>query len=95
MIGALSLELHLPAAHSLKEKRSAIRPLLDSARARYRVAAAEVGYQDLHQRSVIEVAAVAAAGHVVTEQLDAVERLAWSLPGIEVVEARRWWSEAE
>jgi hypothetical protein len=32
---------------------------------------------------------------VVTEILDAVERYVWSLPGLEVVEARRLWLEDE
>jgi len=45
--------------------------------------------------ALIEVAAVASAGHVVTEVLDAVERLVWSVGGTEVVATHRWWSEAE
>lgn len=95
MIGALEIELHLPGCRSLKEKRSVLRPLLETSRSRYRVAIAETRYQDLHQRAVLEVAAVASAGHVVTEELDAVERLVWASPGLEVVEARRWWAESE
>lgn len=93
MIGALEIELHIPQARSLKEKRSVLRPLIESSRSRYRVAIAEVGFQELHQRAVLEVAAVASAAHVVTEELDAVERLVWSSPGLEVVSTRRWWSE--
>jgi len=91
----MSVELRIPAAHSLKEKRATLRPILDGARSRYRVAIAEVDYQDRHQRALIEVAAVASAGHVVTEVLDAVERLVWSVGGTEVVATHRWWSEAE
>ncbi len=95
MIGALEIELHFPSCRSLKEKRALLRPIVDSSRARYRVAIAEVGYQDLHQRTLLEVAAVAAAAKVVTDELDAVERLVWSSPGLEVVSSRRWWSDAE
>ncbi|MGO9558103.1 MAG: DUF503 domain-containing protein [Acidimicrobiales bacterium] len=95
MIGALEIELHFPAVRSLKEKRSLLRPIIDASRSRYRVAIAEVGHQDLHQRALIEVAAVASAAHVVTEELDAVERLVWSSPGLEVVAARRWWSDSD
>ena len=95
VIGALEIELHLPAVRSLKEKRAVLRPIIESSRSRYRVAIAETGYQDLHQRAVIEVAAVASAGRVVTEELDAVERLVWSSPGVEVIASRRWWSEEE
>jgi uncharacterized protein len=89
------MELHIPAARSLKEKRAAIRPIIDTARNRYRVAISEVGFQDLHQRALLEVAAVASAEHVVVEMLDAVERLAWSASGAEVVASSRRWLEAD
>lgn len=95
MTGVLEIELHLPGVRSLKEKRGLVRPIIDSSRSRYRVAIAEVGHQELHQRALIEVAAVASAAHVVTEELDAVERLAWSSPGVEVVSCRRWWADGE
>ena len=95
MVGVLRIELHIPTARSLKEKRSALRPLLDSARARYRVSIAEVEYQELHQRAVLQVAAVASAHHVLNETLDAVERLAWSAPGAEIVETRRGYFEED
>lgn len=94
MIGALEVELHFPSSRSLKEKRSLLRPIIDASRARYRVAIAEVGHQDLRQRALLEVAAVSSSERVVTEELDAVERLIWSSPGLDVVSARRWWSES-
>ena len=87
------VELHFPACRSLKEKRSVLRPVVDGARARFGVAVAEAGYQELHQRSIVEVAAAAAGERVVTETLDAVERYIWSLPGLEVVTAARRWLE--
>ncbi len=91
MIGALVVELHFPACHSLKEKRAVLRPIIDGARSRFAVAIAEADYQDLHQRSVVEVAAAAASARVVVETLDAVERFIWSRPGLEVVGAVRRW----
>jgi uncharacterized protein YlxP (DUF503 family) len=95
VIGALIVELHFPACRSLKDKRAVLRPVIDGARSRFSVAVAEAGYQDLHQRSVVEVAAAASEEHVVTESLDAVERYICSLPGLEVVQARRRWLEDE
>ena len=94
-VGALALDLHLPLVHSLKEKRAVIRPILDGARNRYRVAAAEVGEQQKWQRAQLGVAAVAGTtGHVV-EILDEVERFVWSFPEVEVVGADRSWMEVE
>lgn len=95
MIGALVVDVRFPGAQSLKDKRALLRPILETSRTKYRVAVAEVEHQDLLQRSVIEVAAVASAEHVVTEVLDAVERLVWSSPGVEVLTADRLWLETD
>jgi uncharacterized protein YlxP (DUF503 family) len=95
VVGVLRIELHIPASRSLKEKRATLRPILDTARNRYRVAIAEIDYQELHQRAVLQAATVASAPHVVNEVLDAVERLAWSAPAAEVVSAARYWLDEE
>jgi uncharacterized protein len=81
--------------HSLKEKRAVIRPILDGARNRYRVASAEVGAHDVWQRAVVGVSAVGATVGHVEEILDEVERFVWSFPEVEVVSAERMWADAE
>jgi uncharacterized protein YlxP (DUF503 family) len=92
-VAALAFDLHLPQAHSLKEKRAIIRPILDGCRNRYRVAAAEVAHQDRWQRAGLAVAAVSStAGHL-ANVLDEVERFVWSFPEVEVVAAERRWLE--
>jgi uncharacterized protein YlxP (DUF503 family) len=88
-------DLHLPACHSLKEKRAVITPILEGCRRRYAVAAAEVALQDKWQRAALGVAAVAGSPAHVEEVLDAVERFVWSFPEVEVVEAERSWVHAE
>ena len=87
----MRFDLHLPACHSLKEKRAVITPILEGARRRYGVAAAEVDVQDKWQRAAIGVAAVASSPKHVDEVLDAVERFVWSFPEVEVVDAERSW----
>ena len=94
-VGTIAFDLLLPRVHSLKEKRSVVKPILDGARNRYRVAVAEVGDQDLWQRSRLGVAAVASTPSHVQEVLDEVERFVWSFPEVEVVEARRSWMELD
>jgi uncharacterized protein YlxP (DUF503 family) len=87
------MTLRLHDVRSLKEKRSVIRPIVEGARRRYRVAAAEVGHQDCWREAVIGVAAVSAdAGHA-AEVVDAVERFVWSFPDVEVAGAVRRWLE--
>jgi uncharacterized protein YlxP (DUF503 family) len=90
-VRALSLDLHLPQVRSLKEKRAVIRPIIDGARNRYRVAAAEVSHQEQWQRAGLGIAVVSAgAGHA-DEILDEVERFVWSFPEVEVLAAERSW----
>ena len=54
-----------PLAHSLKDKRAVVRPIVEGSRHRFGVAAAEVGKQDRWQATELAFAAVAStAGHV-------------------------------
>ena len=52
------LELHIEFAHSLKEKRMVVKSLRDRLRSRFEVSAAEVGMQDVHQRSRLAISFV-------------------------------------
>lgn len=87
-VGALELDVLLGDVHSLKEKRSLVRPVVAELRRRFEVAVAEAGHLDLHRRSLIGVSCVAAdRGHVV-EVLDRCERLVAGRPELELLSAR-------
>src|SRR5262245_16253491 len=73
-IGLLTLELHLPYAHSLKEKRLVVQKLKDRLRAKFNVAVAEMDHQDVWQRSVIGVVSIASDQQIVEQILQSVER---------------------
>jgi uncharacterized protein len=90
-VAALSIDLRLPSARSLKDKRSIIRPILEGCRRRYRVAAAEVDHQDRWQRAGVSVAAVSSSHGHLDQILDEVERFVWSFPEVEVVGCERLW----
>ena len=88
-IGWLEFDLLLGDVHSLKQKRSAIRPLIAELQRRFAVSAAETGFQDLHRRAGVGMAVVSAdRGHIV-DVLDAVERLVASRPEMELLSVRR------
>ena len=88
-IGWLELDVLLGDVHSLKEKRSVVRPIVAELQRRFTVSAAEVGDQELHRRATIGAALVAAdRGHVV-EVLDAVERLVAARPEVDLLSAHR------
>ena len=89
---AIEVKLHLPQVHSLKEKRSVVRPILEGCRRRFQVAASEVGQQDRWQAAEMGFSAVGPSEGHVGEVLDAVERFIWSFPEVEVISCERsWW----
>jgi uncharacterized protein YlxP (DUF503 family) len=94
-VGVLSLDLRLGDVHSLKEKRSLVRPIVAELRKRYDVAAAEAGHVELHQRSLLGVAVVATGAAHCVEVLDACERLVASRPEVELLSARRQFVSEE
>ena len=88
-VGSLELDVLLGDVHSLKEKRSVVRPVVAELRRRFEVSAAEAGHLDLHRRALIGVSVVAAdAGHVI-EVLDRCERLVAGRPELELLSARQ------
>src|SRR5579864_185605 len=58
-IGLLTLEIYIPEAHSLKDKRQVLRSLKDRLRGKFNVAVAELEGQDSWQRSVVGVVSLA------------------------------------
>lgn len=58
VVGICKLILYIPACHSLKEKRQVLRRLKDRTVNKFRIPVAEVGDQDLWQKSEIGFAAV-------------------------------------
>ncbi|MGH9115919.1 MAG: DUF503 domain-containing protein [Acidimicrobiales bacterium] len=94
-VASLAMELHLPQVHSLKEKRAVLRPIIEGARRRFSVAAAEVDHQDLWQRAAIGMATVSSSVNHAEQVLDAAERFVWSFPEVEVTSSRRVWMSNE
>ena len=87
--GSMAMDLLLGDVHSLKQKRSLVRPLVAELRKKYDVSAAEAGHLDLHRRALVGVAVVAAdRGHCV-EVLDACERLVAGHPELDLLSTRR------
>ncbi len=88
---ALEVDLHIGHAQSLKDKRGVVRSIVDGARHRYHVAAAEVGDQDLWQRAQLGFAAISNSQQHTSEVIDEVSRFVWSFPEISVLDEERTW----
>ena len=88
-IGWIEFDLLFGDIHSLKEKRSVLRPVLAEVRKRFDVSIAEVDLQDLHRRAAVGAGLVAADRAHLISVLDAVENYVAYRPGIDLLSARR------
>jgi uncharacterized protein YlxP (DUF503 family) len=72
ILGSLRIELFIPTAHSLKDKRSVVKSILQRLRNEFNVSTAEVDHQDRWQIAVIGVACVSSDRRYAEQQLHAV-----------------------
>jgi uncharacterized protein len=71
IIGLLSVELFIPHAQSLKDKRMVLRSIKDRLK-KFNVAVAEVEHQDVWQRAGLGVVAISTTTEHVDRELAAV-----------------------
>lgn len=88
---AFEVEIRIPSSGSRKDRRQVVRSLLDGARGRFGVSAAEVGGQDTWQRATLGFAVVASEARLAEEVVDSLDRFLWSRPDIEVVDGEVRW----
>ena len=73
-VGILSVELHFPAAGSLKGKRKFVKSAKAQLQNRFGASVAEVDHHELWQRAGLTVACSSRGHRELQELLDAVER---------------------
>ncbi len=88
VIGTLTVDVLLGEVHSLKQKRSVVRPVVAELRRRFEVAAAETASLDLHRRAELTVAVVSSTHQHAREVLEGCERLIVEHPELTVLSAR-------
>jgi len=71
VVGLLSVELHLPEAHSLKEKRMVLRGVKDRLK-KFNVAVAEIEHHDLWQRAGLGIVTITTTDEHADRELAAV-----------------------
>ncbi|MBB5911475.1 hypothetical protein BJY24_000342 [Nocardia transvalensis] len=87
-VGALEFDVLLGDVHTLKQKRSVIRPVLAELQ-RFGVCAAEAGEQDLYRRALLGIAMVSSEMGHLTEVLDRCERHVAARPELQLLAVRR------
>ena len=91
VIGLLQIELHLPEARSLKDKRQPLRSILARVRQNHNVSVAEVAHQDEWQRAGIAIVGVNTARAAMERTLDSVLREVEETPGVVCAGEQRQW----
>jgi uncharacterized protein YlxP (DUF503 family) len=86
IVAIATWDVHLPDCHSLKEKRSVLKPLTTALRRTLNVSVAETGQQDLWQRAEITCAVVGTARAVVDEIIRAADRIVEETDGVRILD---------
>ncbi len=84
-IGLLTLEIHIPDAQSLKDKRQILRSLKDRLRGHFNVAVAELDHQELWQRAVVGIVGICADGRHLEQSMAEVAAESERLLGRDLV----------
>ena len=93
-IGLLTLEIHIPDALSLKDKRQLLRSLKDRLRAHFNVAVSELEHQELWQRSRVGVVSISGDGRHLEEMMENIAGESERLLGRELVSREIEYFEA-
>jgi uncharacterized protein YlxP (DUF503 family) len=87
------VDIRIPDAHSLKDRRQVVTSILAVARERFHVSAADVGGQETWQRATLAFAVAASDPHVAESTVDEIDRYLWSRAEIEVLQGTLHWLE--
>ena len=90
-ISLLTIELMIPWARSLKDKRSAVRGLKDRLRSRFNASVVEVAYQDKWQRAKIAVCIIDGNRRKLESDMARVRQLSEAAQDLQVIDMHQQW----
>ena len=85
VVGICQLNLSIPGAHSLKDKRQVLKSLMARVKGSFNASVAEVGQNDLWQSAVIGIAVVGNDRGFVNSTLDNIIDFIEALRTVEIV----------
>ena len=87
----ITLDLNIPCAHSLKDKRSQIKSLKDRLSSRFNASIAEIDGLDNLQKAVLAICMISNDKSYLDKQYSLVEALVLEYTELELTKARREW----
>lgn len=91
LIGIRSWDLEIIGVHSLKEKRSVLKPLIAALRNHGNLSVAETGQQDKWQRAEVTCAAVGSDRTVTENELRQADQLVERAGGVRIIDMVTVW----
>jgi len=86
VVGVISFDIIIQGAHSLKEKRGCVRSLVQRMMNRFHVSVAEVGCQELWNRSKIGVTFVGNDRKIVDSLAERITEFVYTAKDVEIIE---------
>jgi len=87
----ITLELHIPLAHSLKDKRSQIKSLKDRISHHFNVSIAEIDFLDDWQRAMFGICIINNDKSYLDKQYSLIETMVIDFSGLEIAKITREW----
>ena len=87
----ITLDLNIPCAHSLKDKRSQIKSLKDRLSSRFNASIAEIDGLDNLQKAVLAICMISNDKSYLDKQYSLVEALVLEYTELELTNTRREW----
>lgn len=87
-VGLLHIDLLIPEARSLKDKRRVVKSMKQQIRNRYNCSVAETEYHDMWQRARISIAVISNESRHANTQLNEIFRFTESRLGANVVDCK-------
>lgn len=92
LVGTLHLQVYIPGATSLKDKRTVVKGMITKVQNRFNVSIAELHSEDLWQRATIGVAIIGDDREHIERQLQLVLNFLDAEPRWEVIQVHQDWN---
>lgn len=87
----IKINLHIPLAHSLKEKRREIKSLKDRLSSRFNASVAEIDALDKWQQAVLGVCMISNDKSYLDKQFGLIETIVFEYTELELIDMKREW----
>lgn len=92
LVGTLLVEVHIPGAVSLKDKRQVVKGMIKRIQHRFNVSIAEINNEDLWQRANLGIAMVGSSSEHIDRQLQLVLNYMDAEPRWDVTKVEKGWN---